>query len=463
MNIFKESSSSLKEKDKTKKSNLNLRKKSYKKLDEVKKNITKKKLVNIKENSEEKENNNKINTNQKLKKNSKINTNQKLKPTIQPKTKRIKNKSNHNLSKEITKKLTNLSSFKYKSKNKSPEKNYSSYNLENLLINVKITENKNNIIEKDEYREMFSKYVRDDYSNSILESLLKDDYICENFLDNHKITPRMRTRMADWMIEVLSNYNCDDLTYFESINLMDRYFFECKKKKKILIPEDLHLIGVTSMFIASKYHDIKPLRLKTVQEKIAHDKLTCEEIKNKEDEISRFLNYSFGLPSMWDFITIFIEEIFYVKYNSHQIQNKILLENYCKENDEKIDEDEIKLGQLMNKLYTKNMLNLLKIVCLYLAKMNCHDYALMQNKQSLLAASTIFVAMKICEKINDEEYINDYFNNKLSTISKQDESNIIPIAQKILFNAQHFDEKFSGLENLKKIHFNAIIELKNTK
>ena len=71
--------------------------------------------------------------------------------------------------------------------------------------------------------------------------------------------------------------------------------------------------------------------------------------------------------------------------------------------------------------------------------------------------------MKICEKINDEEYINDYYNNKLSTISKQDESNIIPIAQKILFNAQHFDEKFSGLENLKKIHFNAIIELKNTK
>ena len=65
-----------------------------------------------------------------------------------PKTKRMKNKSNHNLSKEISVKLTNLSSFKYKGKNKSPEKNYSSYNLENLLINVKITENKNNIIEK---------------------------------------------------------------------------------------------------------------------------------------------------------------------------------------------------------------------------------------------------------------------------------------------------------------------------
>ena len=310
---------------------------------------------------------------------------------------------------------------------------------------------------------MFSKYVRDDYSNSILESLLRDDFVNKNFLEIHKITPRMRTRMADWMIEVLSNYNCDDLTYFESINIMDRYFKECNNKNIVLVPEDLHLIGVTAMFISSKYHDIRPLRLKIVQEKIAHGKLTCEEIKNKEDEISRFLNFSFGLPSVWDFITIFIEEIFYVKYNSHQIHNKILLDNYYKDKEEKNDENEIELGKLINKLYTKNMLYLLKTVCLYLAKMNCHDYNIMQNKQSLLAASTIFVAMKICEKINDEEYINDYFNEKLSNISQQDENNIIPIAQSILYNAQHFDEVFNGLENLKKVNFNAIIEIKNTK
>lgn len=457
MNIFKDSLP-FKDKDKPKQLSLNLRKKSTQKkiIDKEKQKL----LNNLKENSQEKENN-KLNSNQKQKENNKIYNNHNKNQNKQSKTKRKKNKSYGNISKES---YTNLSSFKYKSKIKFQEKNYSSYNLENLLINVNISENKNNNIEKDEYREMFSKYVRDDYSNSILESLLKDDYISKNFLEFHKITPRMRTRMADWMIEVLSNYNCDDLTYFESINLMDRYFVECQKRKIILFPEDLHLIGVTSMFIASKYHDIRPLRLKIVQEKIAHGKLTCEEIKSKEDEISRFLNYSFGLPTIWDFITIFIEEIFYVKYNSHQIQNKILLENYCKEEQNvKNDSNDIKLRKLMNKLYTKNMLNLLKIVCLYLAKMNCHDYNLMQNKQSLLAASTIFVAMKICEKINDEEYINDYFNNKLSNISNQDENNIIPIAQKILYNAQHFDEIFSGLENLKKVHFNAIIELKNTK
>ena len=334
----------------------------------------------------------------------------------------------------------------------------SSLNLENLLVNINLS--KKNKIDMDDYREMFSKYVRDDYSNSILQSLLEDERVNENFLNIHKITERMRTRMVDWMIEVLSNYHCDESTYFEAINLMDRYFKECDSRNKVLQPPELHLIGVTSMFIASKYQDIYPLRLKIVKDKIAHNKLSCQEIKDKEDEITRYLDYNIGLPTMWDFINIYLEEIFYINCNKHHIRNSILLETYYNTNSTKEDEE---LAKVINKKYTKNMLNLLKYVCVYLAKMNCHDYQLMQKKHSLLAASTIFVAIKICEQINKEEYINDYFTDKLNEISNHSENDIIKTAQKILYNAQNFDTKFNGLENLKKVHFNAIIELKETK
>ena len=333
-----------------------------------------------------------------------------------------------------------------------------SLNLENLLININLR--KKNKIDTDDYREMYSKYVRDDYSNSILDSLLEDEQINENFLNNHNITERMRTRMVDWMIEVLSNYHCDESTYFESVNLMDRYFKECDNRHQVLEPAELHLIGVTSMFIASKYQDIYPLRLKIVQDKIAHNKLTCKEIRDKEDEITRYLNYSIGLPNMWDFINVYLEEIFYINCNKHHIHNTILIETYYHDIITEEDED---LGSLINQKYTKNMLNLLKYVCVYLGKMNCHDYQLMQKKHSLLAASTIFVAIKICEQINKEEYINEYFTEKLNEVSKHSESDIIKTAQKILYNAQNFDTKFNGLENLKRVHFNAIIELKETK
>ena len=169
MNITK-NSLNLKEKDSFKISNPK-KKLLQNKYDKV----SKPKIINIKkENSEEKEN-------------SKINSNKKVKQIkqTQSKVKHFKNKSNKNVCSAIS----NLSSFKYQNKNKSPEKNYSSFNLENLLINTKITENKNNIIERDDYREMFSKYIRDDYSNSILESLLLDDFSNQNFLDVHKITP----------------------------------------------------------------------------------------------------------------------------------------------------------------------------------------------------------------------------------------------------------------------------------
>ena len=57
---------------------------------------------------------------------------------------------------------------------------------------------------------------------------------------------------------------------------MDRYFKNCRDVKQI---NDLYGVGVTAMFIASKYEDIYPLKMKTVFEKIAHKKISINEIK----------------------------------------------------------------------------------------------------------------------------------------------------------------------------------------
>lgn len=309
---------------------------------------------------------------------------------------------------------------------------------------------------KEEYRNMFSFLIRKDYSKSILSNLFSDEESTEEFLSNHKITERMRCRMVDWMIEVLSNYHCDDNSFFQAIGLMDRFFL---MSKNTLQPSELHLIGVTAMFMASKYQDIYPLRLKIIHEKIAHKKLSAEEIKGKEEEISKILNYIFGKPTQLEFISHFLEEMFSNNFNNYYIKDKSLTEKYLPD-EEKCDTD---IFNLFNKIYTSNMLNLLKHVTVYLAKMNCHDYQLTGKKPSLLAASTIFVAMKICEQINKEEYVNDYITKRLTEISRKSESEIIKCAQKILYNAQNFDSLYTGLENLKKVHFNAIIELKNTK
>ena len=50
-------------------------------------------------------------------------------------------------------------------------------------------------------------------------------------------------------------------------------------KDKTCEVTDLHIIGVTVMFIASKYEDYYPIKMKIVFEKIAHQKLQISDIK----------------------------------------------------------------------------------------------------------------------------------------------------------------------------------------
>lgn len=111
--------------------------------------------------------------------------------------------------------------------------------------------------------------VNTEYGQSIMEytRMLELNFLTENSLMKHKITPALRARMIDWMIEVLTNFKCDDQTFFLAVRLMDRYF---KNKAETREIGDLHIIGVTCMFIASKYEDIYPLKMKMVHEKIAH-------------------------------------------------------------------------------------------------------------------------------------------------------------------------------------------------
>lgn len=113
------------------------------------------------------------------------------------------------------------------------------------------------------------------------------------------------------MIEVLTNFKCDDQTFFLAVSLMDRYF---KGKQERIPITDLHISGVTSMFIASKYEDIIPLKMKMVYEKIAHKKLPMEKIKALEMEILKIIKYRIPAPTSLDFLKVYLKEILNIGY-----------------------------------------------------------------------------------------------------------------------------------------------------
>ena len=61
------------------------------------------------------------------------------------------------------------------------------------------------------------------------------------------------------------------------------------------------------MFIASKYEDIYPIKLKVLYEKIGHWKLSVEDLKEMEFEILKTLNFEVRAPTVLDFVSIYME------------------------------------------------------------------------------------------------------------------------------------------------------------
>lgn len=86
------------------------------------------------------------------------------------------------------------------------------------------------------------------YGSQVEYALSRSSYKGK-FLASHKIDATLRARMLDWMVEVMGSYNFQNKTYFAGVDIMDRYFTACIEP---IVPAQLHILGVQSMFIATK-------------------------------------------------------------------------------------------------------------------------------------------------------------------------------------------------------------------
>jgi hypothetical protein len=124
-----------------------------------------------------------------------------------------------------------------------------------------------------------------------------------DILKRHKIDTNTRTKMVDWMIEVLYAYNSDQPTMFLAVHIMDLFL---TKSKTLLSNNDIHLIGIVSLYIASKMEDIIPLRMSHVKVKIGHNKFSEKELKRMERLILETINFDIITTSTFDFVKTFI-------------------------------------------------------------------------------------------------------------------------------------------------------------
>jgi hypothetical protein len=90
---------------------------------------------------------------------------------------------------------------------------------------------------------------------------------------------------------------------------MDRYCKAMGSQNKTIEISDLHIMGVTCMFLASKFEDIIPLKMKTIFEKIGHQKLEPAKIRSLELVIMKAITYNIHTPTVLDFLKTYLVEV----------------------------------------------------------------------------------------------------------------------------------------------------------
>lgn len=121
-------------------------------------------------------------------------------------------------------------------------------------------------------------------------------------LRNCQVTPPFRTKMVNWMVEVFQKFSdkSSDRTFFRAVLIMD--LFLKHYRARVLDNSDVYLIGLTCIFLASKYTDVEHITL----EEFAHYKVSKDlpvaKIREFEYVILTTLGFEIYFPVVLDFL-----------------------------------------------------------------------------------------------------------------------------------------------------------------
>ncbi|KAI6535049.1 hypothetical protein MCOR05_006100 [Pyricularia oryzae] len=138
----------------------------------------------------------------------------------------------------------------------------------------------------------------DDYENPLMVAEYADEIFSyllaheassmpnPNYM-NHQDDIEWKTRgiLVDWLIEVHTRFRLVPETLFLAVNIVDRFLSE-----KVVKLDRLQLVGITAMFIASKYEEVKSYHISEFS-RVTDDSIRESEILKAERFILSTLNF----------------------------------------------------------------------------------------------------------------------------------------------------------------------------
>jgi len=142
---------------------------------------------------------------------------------------------------------------------------------------------------------MVSEYVVEifDYLKELeIATMANPDYMA----NQGELEWKMRGILVDWLLEVHTRFRLLPETLFLAVNIIDRFL-----STKIVQLDRLQLVGVTAMFIASKYEEVLSPHVQNFRH-VADDGFTEEEILSAERFVLAALNYDLSYPNPMNFL-----------------------------------------------------------------------------------------------------------------------------------------------------------------
>lgn len=246
-----------------------------------------------------------------------------------------------------------------------------------------------------------------------------------DFLSRHKINPSIRTKMVNWMLEVFHSFKSNEETIFCAVKILDKYIW---KTEDLLKNEDIHLIGIVCMYLASKTYDIVPIQMNNLTHLVGHDIFEQKTIKEMEKKILKTINFDLITPNTYEFIQFLLYDFY--------INNKESIEG----------------------LNLKKMFDILENSSIWLAKMCNHFEKYSSVSPIFLSVSCVMIAYDMmkdnCKLLNEnmQKFFKDWLKFLFTNIAKtpENKNEIEKIYKSIGISYNDFEKM--NLKNLVQYH-----------
>lgn len=114
-----------------------------------------------------------------------------------------------------------------------------------------------------------------------------------HFLKGHKISERQRAKMVDWVLRVIKVFHHSHQTAFLSVYILDLYL---KRETAIFSGRDLYLLGVVSVFIASKISETRNIQIDDLLQHVAKSRFSKKEILKTEKKMLLTIGFKTNPP-----------------------------------------------------------------------------------------------------------------------------------------------------------------------